>query len=118
MAEDSKDPREESEADREGDPAAKPGWVESFARRSTGLGGPKKAEPVAGDDDDARERRRLWKLAGLGLQFAGTVGIFWYMGHLLDRYMNWRYAGTITFIMLALIGSTYLLIKEAIKANR
>ena len=49
-------------------------WVDKLAQRTTGLGdarGPKGTE----GDDDAAESRRLWRLAGVGIEFAVTVAL-------------------------------------------
>lgn len=98
-------------------PPKGPGWIEKLAQRSTGLGDQKPAD----DSPKPSENKRLGqlgKVSGLGLQFGFTVAIFWFIGQAIDRHMHWHLAATLTCLIIAVMGSTYLLIKEAIKANQ
>jgi F0F1-type ATP synthase assembly protein I len=90
----------------------KDNWLEKLAQKSTGLPdtAPKPDAPPATAKDAT-----LWKYAGLGLQFAGTVAIFAYLGYELDRWKNWSPWGLVTLSMIAVIGNLYLLIKEGLK---
>ena len=90
------------------------GWIERLAQRSTGLG----KETPTQKPSDAQDVSQGWQLAGLGFQFAGTVLLFWLMGYAIDRYMHWNLVATLSCIVIAVVGSTYLLIKEGIKANQ
>lgn len=95
----------------------KDGWIERLADRSSGL--EKNVTPAAPTPStEQTESARLWRLGGLGVQFAGTVALFWFLGRQLDRYMGWNNRATLSLIVIAIVGSLYLLIKEAIKANR
>jgi F0F1-type ATP synthase assembly protein I len=88
----------------------KVGWIESLAHRSTGLPGTEKKKPAA-------KEKSPWRYAGLGLQFAGTAGLFVFMGYKLDERQGWSPWGTVSLGMLGVIGGLYLLIKEVIKEN-
>lgn len=90
----------------------KTGWIEGLAKRSSGL-----PEDVSQKRPDAGDKT-LWTFAGLGLQFAATTAVFALMGYGLDRKMGWSPWGMIGLTMLAVIGSLYLLIKEAIKDGK
>ncbi len=59
-----------------------------------------------------------WRLFGTGLEFAGVVLIFAYLGHLLDNRFGWEPWGILTGAMIGLTGSMYNLIKAVNKANR
>jgi F0F1-type ATP synthase assembly protein I len=89
-----------------------PGWIEGLAKRSTGLPG-----DVTTKRGATQGERTLWTFAGLGLQFAATTALFTYMGYALDRRMGWSPWGMISLAMIAVIGSLYLLIKEAMRDN-
>ena len=91
----------------------KVGWIDSLAQRSTGL-------PEYTKDPSARKPENEsspWRYAGLGLQFAGTTGLFVFMGYELDKRMGWTPWGLVGLGMLGLVGGLYLLIKEVIKAD-
>jgi hypothetical protein len=94
------------------------GWIERLAQRSTGL---QKEKPTSADSQepsDIKDLSRAWQVAGLGFQFAATVLLFWFMGYEIDRHMDWNLVATLTCISIAVVGNTYLLIKEGIKANQ
>ncbi|HVX84810.1 MAG TPA: AtpZ/AtpI family protein [Phycisphaerae bacterium] len=109
-------------ADRHGAPdpdAVKrktPGWIDTLAKRSTGLPGdespPPPSSPSGGDDPS------LWKWAGVGLQFAASVAIFLLIGRWIDTHFGWSYAATLSLLAIALIGNFYLLIKDATRNNK
>jgi len=94
----------------------KKSWVDKVAQRTTGLGdarGPKVPETA----EDAAERRKLWRFAGVGIEFAATVAIFSYGGYWLDQHFGWGSKATITGTIIAVVGGLYLLIKQVIKFN-
>ncbi len=95
------------------DPKNKPGWMDRLADQSTGLPAdqPSRKEP-------ADTGTNPWRLAGVGIQFAGTVAIFALIGYWLDHRFGWTPWATVALAMVAVVGNTYLLIKEAIKLNR
>ena len=95
------------------------GWIEKLARQSSGVDDPRERKPEPKETPvEATERQKLWKLAGSGLQFAGTVALMWYLGYGLDRWMQWHGVAQIVLTSLAIVGGLYLMIKEAIKANK
>ena len=89
----------------------KVGWIDNLARRSTGLPQYEKAAGKSESEPSA------WRYAGLGIQFAGTTGLFVLMGYELDKRMGWAPWGMVSLGMLGLIGGLYLLIKDVIKAD-
>lgn len=94
------------------------GWIEKLARQSSGVAQPEAPKQEAESEADAQESRKLWRLAGFGLQFAATVALFWFFGHLIDVSCGWNGGATIAMTSVAIAGSLYLLIKEAIRANK
>jgi F0F1-type ATP synthase assembly protein I len=112
---DQHDPQPDKPAQPPAEPAVKPaaGWVERLAERSTGLPEyEKRSEPESDKGDHG-----LWRLAGLGLQFAATVALFAWMGNALDHRMGWSPWGLVILSLLAVIGNLYLLIKETLKQD-
>jgi len=93
----------------------RPGFLDNLAQRSTGLQGSSRAPASSAEQ---QERRQLVRLAGIGIQIAGTLGLFLWMGHWLDTVLGWHYAAMLTLGALALIGNFYLLIKEALSLNK
>ena len=75
-------------------------------------------QPPDKDEQEREERRRLYRLGTMGLQFALTVVVFYYIGYRLDLRFGWGNKATITLTLLGTIGSMYLLIKEALKSNK
>ncbi|MGN6370517.1 MAG: AtpZ/AtpI family protein [Phycisphaerae bacterium] len=59
----------------------------------------------------------LWKLAGLGFQFAASSVIFALIGVYIDKRTGWSPWGVVSLVFLALIGNLYLLIKEGLKSD-
>ena len=55
---------------------------------------------------------------GLGLQMAVGVGLGVLIGGWLDRHYGWQPWGTTVGALLGLAGGMYLLIKEALRANK
>ncbi len=92
-------------------PGQKSGWLDDLARRSTGLPEDETPSVTPARSSDTS----LWRLAGLGLQFALTVSIFALMGREVDRRMDWSPWGLVSFTLVAVIGNTYLLIKDVMK---
>lgn len=85
----------------------KRGWIEDLALRSSGV--PQPENPSAKDKEQSP-----WRFAGFGLQFAGLVILFTFMGYEIDKRMGWFPWMTVTLSMLAVIGNMYLLIKELV----
>lgn len=94
-------------------------WAQRLGRRSAGLPptNPTRRSSET-DPSDAAESRRLWRLAGLGIQFAGTTALFFFLGQMLDRHMHWPNTAAITGAVIAIVGSLYLIIKEGINQNK
>jgi F0F1-type ATP synthase assembly protein I len=109
------DPKNKSQTDSPR-PTPPKGWVGDLAQRSSGLpNDTTKADPKTGSD---QQDSNPWKFAGVGIQFAGTIGLFALFGYGIDRHFGWSPWGTVTLVMIAIVGNTYLLIKEALKINR
>ena len=58
------------------------------------------------------------KLAGIGLEVAVGVGLGYIVGHWLDKRYGWESRGVVIGTLVGLAGGLYLMIKEAIRANR
>jgi F0F1-type ATP synthase assembly protein I len=84
----------------------KKGWIENLAARSTGL--PSSTTPPPASPSDTS----MWSLAGVGIQFAGTVLLMALLGWKLDGWMGWSPWGVVSLTFLGLVGGLYLLIKE------
>ena len=56
-----------------------------------------------------------WKYAGLGFEFAGVVGLFFYFGYLADQRWHSDPWGLLIGGGIGLIGGTYLLAKEGFR---
>jgi len=99
------------------DPKKPAGFMDRLAAQSTGL--PERgATPPGPTKADQEERSAGWRVAGIGIQFAGTVALFTFFGVWLDKHFGWAPWGTVTLAMIAVIGNTYLLIKEGLKQDQ
>jgi F0F1-type ATP synthase assembly protein I len=96
-----------------GDSAGGSGWLESLAQRSTGL----PEHQTRSSPESRKGDTSLWRLAGLGVQFAATTAIFAFMGIVLDKKMGWSPWGLVSLSLIAVIGNLYLLIKESLKQD-
>jgi F0F1-type ATP synthase assembly protein I len=65
-----------------------------------------------------RDEPSLGHFMGLGLQVAIGVGLGLWVGSWLDRRFGWTPWGMLVCAMLGMAGGMYLLIKEAIRANK
>ncbi len=88
-------------------------WVENLAKRSTGLS----ADETPTTRADMRSDRPLWRLTGLGVEFALVTGLFAWIGHAADGHFGTGPWLMLTLILIALVGNLYLLIKEALRAD-
>lgn len=86
-------------------------FFDDLAKRSSGL--PEHQKPVVPDTQE----KSPWAYAGLGLQFAGSVGLFAFAGYKIDQWQHWNNAALITLTLIAVVGNMYLLIKESIRAD-
>ena len=84
-------------------------WVDRLARKSAGLPREPKPPQEKKPDDGGRS---VWALAGIGIQIGGTVALFLLAGRWIDKHFGWQYGATLTMMMIGLVGSLYLLIKE------
>jgi F0F1-type ATP synthase assembly protein I len=70
---------------------------------------------MAGD----RNERPIWlKLSGVGFELAGAVAGFTLIGYWVDHHFGTRHWGLIIGLVLGLIGGTYNLVREAMKASK
>ena len=98
--------------------SSKDDWATRLGKQSSGVPQPETRRSESTAEADRKEANRLWRLAGTGLQMAVTTGLFWFMGYEMDSYMGWNGGGAIGMTSLAIVGSLYLVVKEAIKANK
>jgi len=97
-------------------PEPAPGWIEKLAQKSAGLPETESHKPTA---QEHKEKSALWRFAGQGIQFAATIGLFALIGYQIDKWKGWTgNPALITAVLISVIGNLYLLIKEAIKANK
>ncbi len=67
----------------------------------------------------SEEPKDEWgKYLGLGLEMAVGAAVGFVVGRWLDHKFGWTPRGTLTGLMLGIGGGMYLLIREAIKANK
>lgn len=53
------------------------------------------------------------KYTGLGLQLCVTIGVAGWLGYMLDQKLGFKFpAFLLSFIIIALVGSLYMLIKN------
>jgi F0F1-type ATP synthase assembly protein I len=57
-------------------------------------------------------------LAAVGLEVGIGVAVGYVVGHWLDKHYGWESRGAVIGSMLGLAGGLYLLIKQAIRANK
>jgi hypothetical protein len=92
----------------------KQSFVSDWAKRSSGVEGD--VTPLKPTSErDAQDNASLWRLAGLGFQIGVTLAVFIIVGYFIDLHFHWGYAGVLTGAVIAIVGSMYLLIKEARK---
>ena len=97
------------------DPPGEKSWIEKLGEKSAGLPQPPSDNPAPKDAGT----NQLWRFAGLGIQFATTVALFAYAGYSIDQWRGWKSnQALLTLTLIALFGNMYLLIKEALKANK
>jgi F0F1-type ATP synthase assembly protein I len=58
------------------------------------------------------------RFLGLGLQVAVGAGLGLWIGTWLDRKFGWSPRGALIGALIGIAGGMYLLIKEALKANK
>ncbi|MHC5111362.1 MAG: AtpZ/AtpI family protein [Planctomycetota bacterium] len=65
------------------------------------------------------QRKPNWvRFSGIGIEFAGAVAGFTLVGYLFDRHYESGPKGVLIGAILGLVGGTYNLIKESMKAVR
>jgi F0F1-type ATP synthase assembly protein I len=69
-------------------------------------------------DDSSRDDSNLGKLATLGLEIGAGAGLGALLGIWIDRKLNSAPWGVLIGTCLGIASGMYLLIKEAIKANK
>jgi F0F1-type ATP synthase assembly protein I len=57
----------------------------------------------------------LWRLAGIGLELAMTVGVFAALGWWLDNKFGWTPWGLFGFAMLGVVAGLYRFIRTTMK---
>lgn len=57
-------------------------------------------------------------LAMVGIEVGVGVGLGYLVGHWLDRHYGWESRGAVIGSMVGLSGGLYLLIKQALRANK
>jgi F0F1-type ATP synthase assembly protein I len=70
-------------------------------------------DPLSQNDNKQNYGRWL----GFGIEFAGVVGLFCYMGYKLDEVMNASPWFLLAGFFVGFIGMFYLLLKEARNSN-
>jgi F0F1-type ATP synthase assembly protein I len=64
------------------------------------------------------DARAYYKWAGVGFEFAGVVGLFFYFGYLADQRWGHPPWGLLIGGAIGFTGGLYLLIKEGFAMNR
>lgn len=64
------------------------------------------------------EQPNPWRLAGLGMEFAGATLVLGLAGWYIDGKFGTEPWGLMIGLLVGAVGGLYLLIKEALKANR
>jgi len=70
------------------------------------------AGTMTSDDSSGAE---YWKWAGLGFEFTGVVGLFFYFGYLADEHWGCKPWGLLTGGAIGVVGGIYWLVKEGYK---
>lgn len=99
------------------DPKKKKSWLDEIAAKSAGLPD-QQIQKSEEKTEHADPSYNPWRIAGLGLQTAGTVALMWWLGHGLDQHFGWGSKASITMTVIAIVGSLYLLLKEALRYNK
>lgn len=65
--------------------------------------------------DDGNE---LWRLSGLGIEFASTIAVCGFAGWLFDRWRGTQPIGVLVGLIVGILVGGYNLIRQAIAANK
>ena len=64
------------------------------------------------------EQPNLWRMAHMGLEFAGAALLLALIGYYIDTRFGTAPWGAVTGLLIGLVGGMYRFIKEALAANR
>ena len=64
------------------------------------------------------EQTNLWRLSGIGMEFAGTTVVLALVGYWIDQKYATSPWGAVIGLFVGFTGGFYLLIKQAMAANR
>lgn len=60
----------------------------------------------------------LWRLSGLGMEFASAIAAGGLIGWLFDRWLGTKPTGVLIGLVIGIIGGGGVLIRQALEANR
>lgn len=70
-------------------------------------------QPKPSSQKEQKPYNSFLKYSGLGLQMVLTIGVAGWLGYLLDKKLSFQFpVFLLTFVVMALVGSLYLLIKN------
>lgn len=60
----------------------------------------------------------LWRLSGLGIEFASTIAVCGFAGWLFDRWRGTQPKGVLVGLIVGILVGGYNLIRQAMAANK
>ncbi len=68
------------------------------------------------DSDDSGSE--LWRLSGLGMEFASAIAVGGLAGWLFDRWQGTQPNGVLVGLVVGIVGGGFNLIRQAMAANK
>ncbi len=70
------------------------------------------------DDKEANIRLQWVRMSGLAVEFVGIVLVLGYIGYRLDEARGWSPWGSLSGLIVGMVGGLILMVREANKINR